>query len=147
MINRSQERIKQTGEVFTPLPLVDEILSKLPPEVWEDVNKTFLDPSCGDGNFLVRVLHYKLQRHPKKFIQAIDSIYGVDIMPDNVKQCRERLFGELYKHCKATKQLTVFKKHMESIWNNILEYNIVWHDALTYHFNFDGTVVDQTYAD
>jgi type I restriction-modification system DNA methylase subunit len=52
--NRTQSRIKQTGEVFTPPGLVAKMLDTLPREVWEE-NKTFCDPAAGDGNFIVTV--------------------------------------------------------------------------------------------
>lgn len=90
MIKRSTERIKQTGEVFTPLPLVDEILDKLPQELFKDPTKTFLDPACGDGNFLVRVVAYKIF-HGSTPKQALETTYGVDIMEDNIVHCKERL--------------------------------------------------------
>jgi len=85
-----EERIKQTGEVFTPLELVDEILEQLPQELFEDPTKTFLDPSCGDGNFLVRVIAFKIQSG-SSIEQALETTYGVDLMPDNVQHCKDRL--------------------------------------------------------
>jgi len=48
-VERDQLRVKATGEIFTPTPLVQEILDKIPVEVFADPFKTFLDPSCGDG--------------------------------------------------------------------------------------------------
>ena len=137
-INRTTDRIKQTGEVFTPLPLVDEILDKLPEEVWTDPSKTFIDNSCGDGNFLVRVLARKLKYHPTKLFEAVSTIYGVDLMPDNINQCRERLFGELFKHARETNQNKTFLDRGDDIWE-IITQNVVCHDALTYHYRFDGT--------
>lgn len=91
-IIRSKERIKQTGEVFTPIKLVDEILSKLPVELFKDPKKTFLDPACGDGNFLVRVIAFKIE-HGSSVMEALETTYGVDIMEDNVEACRERLIA------------------------------------------------------
>lgn len=142
-IHRSKERIKQTGEIFTPLPLVDEILDKLPPEVFTDPNKTFLDPACGDGNFLIRVLHRKLHNGHDP-VKALSTIYGVDIMPDNITQCKARLFKEVFDFCRNNGNIEYAKKHAEDFYE-ILNNNIVWHDALTYHFEFDGTVADPKY--
>lgn len=89
-IERNKERIDQTGEVFTPTPLVDEMLDKLPIDTFTDHTKTFCDPACGDGQFLVEVLRRKLENgHNVK--DAVKSIYGVDLMPDNVEHCRSRL--------------------------------------------------------
>lgn len=100
MIKRTQQRIKQTGEVFTPLPLVDEILDKLPKELFTNPKKTFIDPACGDGNFLVRVVAYKIANGctPK---QALETTYGIDIMEDNIVHARDRILthGWLASKC------------------------------------------------
>lgn len=89
-IERSDERIKQTGEVFTPAPLVNELLDRIPREVWSNPEKTFLDPACGDGNFLVEVLRRKIA-HGSSPTQALSTTYGVELMPDNAEACRHRL--------------------------------------------------------
>ena len=86
---KRSKRQKQTAEVFTPIPLVNDMLNKLPKEVWEE-NKTFLDPACGNGNFLVEILKRKLaQGHDS--LKALKTIYGLDIMQDNIQECRYRL--------------------------------------------------------
>lgn len=119
-VERDKLRVKATGEVFTPTPLVQEILDRLPEEVWTDDKKTFCDPSCGDGQFLSEVLIRKLE-HGHDFAQALSTIYGVDLMADNVQLCRDRLLcgREDLRH--------------------IVEKNIVCHDALTYDYSFNGT--------
>src|ERR1035437_5515752 len=86
---RRQKRKKSTAEEFTPLPLVNEMLDKLTKEVWQE-GKTYCDPACGNGNFLVEVLKRKLNNHHNA-LQALQTIYGVDIMQDNIKECRLRL--------------------------------------------------------
>ena len=65
------------------------MLDRFPPEVWEP-SKTFCDPACGNGNMVVEVLRRKLQIGHQP-LQAISTVYGVDIMPDNIKECRLRL--------------------------------------------------------
>ena len=119
-VDRERSRVKATGEVFTPTPLVQEILDQLPVEQFRDPTKTFLDPSCGDGQFLGEVLIRKLE-NGIDFEQALSTIYGVDLMQDNVDLCRERLLcgREDLRH--------------------IVEKNIVCADALRYHYRFDGT--------
>jgi len=119
-IDRDKSRTKETGEVFTPTPLVQEMLDKLPEEVFTNPTKTFLDPSCGDGQFLAEVLIRKLENNIP-YDQALYTIYGVDLMADNIKLCRDRILcnQEQYRH--------------------IVENNIVCADALTYHYRFDGT--------
>jgi type I restriction-modification system DNA methylase subunit len=119
-IDRDNLRIKSTGEVFTPTKLVQEILDKVPTEIFIDSNKTYLDPSCGDGQFLGEVLIRKVE-NGIDFEQALSTIYGVDLMRDNVDLCRERLLCG--------------QEHLRPI----VEKNIVCADALRYHFRFDGT--------
>ena len=118
-IHRSKERIRQTGEVFTPLELVDEMLSKLPEEVWAP-DKTFLEPSCGDGNFLVRIVAWKIWKGSTAK-QALETTYGVDLMPDNVYASRERLLGMVGD---------------TPVYRAIVERNIRCENALTYDYSF-----------
>jgi len=99
-IDRDYVRVKATGEVFTPLGVITKKLNDLEsydPIIFKDATKTFLEPSCGDGNFLGEVLIRKLESLSKEeitdeeFEQALSTIYGLDIMIDNVDLCRERL--------------------------------------------------------
>jgi hypothetical protein len=96
---------------------VQEILDHLDPSLFQDPTKTFLDPTCGDGQFLGEVLIRKIE-NGSTFEQALTTIYGVDLMQDNVDLCRERLLcgREDLRH--------------------IVEKNIVCHDALTYNYTF-----------
>jgi hypothetical protein len=89
-VERDQLRVKSTGEVFTPTELVREMLERIPIEQFQDPAKTFLDNSCGDGQFLGEVLIRKME-NGSTFEQALSTIYGVDLMQDNVDLCRERL--------------------------------------------------------
>lgn len=117
---RNNSRIYETSEVFTPTPLVEEIIDKLDPEIFTEPTKTVLEPSCGDGQFLASILYRKLQ-NGIDFETALSTIYGVDLMQDNVELCRERLLcgREDLRH--------------------IVERNIVCADALRYHYRFDGS--------
>ena len=89
-VERDKARVKATGEVFTPTPLVQEMLDLLPVSLFEDPSKTFIDPACGDGQFLSEVLIRKLEAG-HELEQAVSTIYGIDLMQDNVDLCRERL--------------------------------------------------------
>ena len=89
---RTKERIKQTGEVFTPLELVDEILNKLPKNLLTDPTKTFIDPAAGDGNFVVQVIRHKIH-HGSTVWEALSTTYGVELMPDNVEHMKERVLA------------------------------------------------------
>lgn len=119
-VTRNKLRIKQNGEVFTPTKLVQEILDMLPEEVFKDPTKTFLDNSCGDGQFLGEVLIRKMQ-YGATFEQALSTIYGVDIMQDNVEICRQRLLCG--------------RKDLE----HIVRKNIVCQNALAYDYTFGNT--------
>lgn len=95
-VDRMTDRIKETGEVFTPTLLVIEMMQQLleaDPSVF-DLGKTVLDPACGDGQFLVAIKHYKTLMNPNIPEETINAdLYGVDIMRDNVDLCKKRLNG------------------------------------------------------
>ena len=116
-VEREHLRIKATGEVFTPTLLVQEMLDNLDQSVFNGPEKTFLDPACGDGQFLSEVLIRKVE-NGIDFEQALATIYGVDLMQDNVDLCRERLLcgREDLRH--------------------IVEKNIVCADGLEYNYCF-----------
>ena len=88
----TQEAIKQRGEVFTPTKLVNEMLDKLPPEVFTDKDKTFLDNSCGNGQFLTAVLERKM-KNGISHKQSLSTIYGVELDEKNDEECRIRLLN------------------------------------------------------
>jgi hypothetical protein len=91
-VERDHSRVKATGEVFTPTPLVQEILDQLPSEVFTDSTKTFLEPSCGDGQFLSEVVIRKME-NGSTYEQALSTVYGIDFMEDNCIECIKRLYG------------------------------------------------------
>ena len=97
---KRNERKKSSAEDFTPTPLVNEILDRLTLDsnnsVWEE-EKTFIDPACGDGQFLVEVLKRKLEKGHDPVI-ALETIFGCDIMKDNIEICRLRLFYIIDNH-------------------------------------------------
>ncbi len=103
---RSKQRVVDHGEVFTPAWLVEDMLDLVQDES-ERIDSRFLEPACGSGNFVVPVLRRKLatvhQRYgPSDFEkrhQALFSlmcIYGIELLADNVAECRERLIDELF---------------------------------------------------
>ena len=89
-VERDLARIKARGEVFTPKELVDQLLGEMNPSLFNDPSKTFVDPTCGDGEFLAGILFRKLS-NGICFERALITLYGVDIMNDNVEECRRRL--------------------------------------------------------
>ena len=99
---KSKERVRERGEVFTAAREVNAMLDLVKDET-ENIDSTFLEPACGDGNFLDEVLRRKLAVCKKRYgksaadyekmsFLACTTLYGVDIMADNVARCRERLF-------------------------------------------------------
>jgi hypothetical protein len=116
-VSRNDLRVKSTGEVFTPTPLVQEMLDQLPDDVFTDPTKTFLDNSCGDGQFLGEVLIRKME-NGSTFEQALSTVYGVDLMIDNVDLCRERLL------CR--------QQHLRSV----VEQNIYQADGVKFSYEF-----------
>jgi len=128
-IERDTLRTKQTAEVFTPTELVQEILDNMDQSIFEDSEKTFLDNSCGDGQILSEVVIRKMELSQCTLEQALSTIYGVDIMPDNIELCKKRLMGP---------------NPTESIIK-ILNNNIVCADALEYDYSFGQPVGMENY--
>ena len=130
-VERDKHRVKQTAEVFTPTLLVQEMLDKLEeqdPTLFSNPNRTFLDNSCGDGQFLSEVVVRKIGKSDCTLEQALSTTYGVDLMEDNVNECRRRLAGP-----NPTPEIL-----------EIVNKNIVCHDALTYDYRFgeeDGLII------
>ena len=126
-IERDKIRVKETAEIFTPTELVIQILDELEEEnseLFTNSDYTFLDPSCGDGQFLSEVVIRKMERSGCTLEQALSTTYGVELMKDNVKLCKERLQGS-----KPTMKIL-----------KILDKNIVCTDALTYDYSFGEPV-------
>lgn len=127
-IDREVYRLKQTAEVFTPTWLVIDVIKNLGIEKFKP-GETVLDPACGDGQFLVPVKWIKVIHYGMSESAALEEIYGVDIMPDNIELCRKRLTRE-------NEQLT-----------KIANKNIVCTNSLEYNYNFDGTENAETIFD
>ena len=110
---------KELGEVFTPKDLVDHVLSYLDSNIWLDQDKTWIDPFCGNGNFLIEIKNRLIQNGCSEEV-TLSHIYGVDIMKDNVEECRKRL-------------------DPDNKYSDIVNKNIVLADALKYHYRFDNS--------
>lgn len=88
--NHTKEAKDERGEVFTPEHLVEEMLLLAPKEYFTTASKTILDNSCGNGNFLVKVMELRI-KNGISHQDAIRTIYGIELDMSNTKECRERL--------------------------------------------------------
>lgn len=90
---KSKERVKAYGEVFTQEREVKAMCDLIPSNVWEKIESTFLEPACGNGNFLAEILKRKLEicNTERDGLKALASIVGIDILQDNVDESRERM--------------------------------------------------------
>ncbi|MBQ8289708.1 MAG: restriction endonuclease subunit M [Clostridia bacterium] len=137
---KSKERVSKRGEVFTAEREVSAMCD-LVGNMCEDYSKRFLEPACGNGNFLAEILRRKLGNVKKKYkrssydferfsVFAVTSIYGVDIMKDNVAECRSRLFDIWDKEYKTVCKKEVNEQTREAV-KYILDKNILCGNALT----------------
>lgn len=91
-VNRSSDRVKLTAEIFTPTSLVVSILKQLPKGSLS-IEKSVLDPACGDGQFLDAVKWFRVLKYEVSPEDSVKTLYGIDIMRDNVRLCSKRLGG------------------------------------------------------
>ena len=141
---KSKERVAAHGEVFTNEREVNAMLDLVKAET-ERLDSRFLEPACGDGNFLIKILERKLAicearvkakqytqlQYEHDAIVAISSIYGIELLPDNAEACRQRLFGYFQQQYQS-----LFKSKCKDSCIKSVEYllskNIIVGDALTY---------------
>ena len=150
---KSKKRVRDVGEVFTDEREVNAMLDLVKNET-ERIDATFLEPACGDGNFLVEIVNRKLEvirrrygmartkdkvSYEKALITAAGSVYGIDIMPDNVTACVNRLYKQFRN---------AYHQSFKGNWNEdvdksvlyILKKNIICGNALTMQKS-DGTPI------
>lgn len=126
------ERHRITQEDFTPQSVVDAMLAKLSDDVFTDFSKTVLDPSCGIGNFLVEILKRRLENCSSSddAILAMKTLFGVELMADNVEECRERLYALVVEKFPAI----VDDEKVNYCLRSIVRNRIQWHDSLTFDY-------------
>jgi hypothetical protein len=90
---KSKDRVRELGEVFTPDHIVERMLDLFPEEAWSS-DKYWLEPTCGNGQFVLGVLRRKLA-HGHNILDALNTVVGVDIMSDNITECHERIYSEI----------------------------------------------------
>lgn len=137
---KSKERVREHGEVFTAEREVKAMCDLVKDET-ERIDSRFLEPACGDGNFLAEILTRKLAVVRKKYgkspldyeknaVLAASSIYGVDILHDNVDACRKRMFEIWNKEYSAVCKKECNEQTRDAV-RFILSRNIVCGNALT----------------
>ncbi|MBK8088684.1 MAG: SAM-dependent DNA methyltransferase [Chitinophagaceae bacterium] len=138
---KTKKRVADHGEVFTSDREVNAMLDLVKQET-ERIDSRFLEPACGNGNFLAEVLKRKLAVVENKYrtsqvewerncLIAISSIYGVDILEDNTLECQERLFIIFSKIYVDSFGINAKIELLKSI-KFILKRNILWGDALDF---------------
>lgn len=137
---KSKKRVNDHGEVFTNEREVNAMLDLVKQETLR-IDSRFLEPACGTGNFLVEVLRRKqtvvIERYKKNqldyernLITAVTSLYGVDLLEDNIKECRERLYKIVFSD--YAKRFGInHKKELLLSLEFIFKKNIIQGDALT----------------
>ena len=136
----SKQRVVDHGEVLTGKREVNAMLDLVKQEI-ERIDSRFLEPACGTGNFLTEILTRKLRvveshygksqlGYERYAVLAVSSIYGIDILEDNVQQCRHRLFGVFEWDYSRLFGGKARNKCREAV-RYILGHNIIRGDALT----------------
>ncbi|MCA6509572.1 MAG: SAM-dependent DNA methyltransferase [Pseudanabaena sp. M109S1SP2A07QC] len=136
----SKQRVTDHGEVFTNQREVKAMLDLVKQET-ERIESRFLEPACGTGNFLAEILERKLEvvqmrysrvqlEYERNAVLAISSIYGIDILEDNIQECRDRLFNIFnQKYTELFEDLA--NDDCREAVRYILSRNIIHGDALT----------------
>jgi len=133
---KSDKRVADHGEVFTP-PWMVEAMLDLVQEETERIDARFLEPACGSGNFLVQILRRKLAAVELKYgrsdferrhyaLLALMCIYGVELLPDNIAECRENLLEILAAYLNVDESDDLYRAALY-----VLSQNLVHGDALT----------------
>ena len=135
----SKKRVADHGEVYTAKREVNAMLDLVKQET-ERIESRFLEPACGTGNFLTEILERKLRivesrysksqlEYERNAVLAVSSIYGIDILEDNVVECCNRLF-DIFNQ----KYTNLFKEAAKEECRNAVKYvlkkNIIWGNAL-----------------
>ena len=138
---KSRDRVREQGEVFTAEREVNAMLDLVKQET-ERIDSRFLEPACGDGNFLIKILERKLDRVEQLYrasrrqweqyaMVAVCSIYGIELMEDNLRECRERLYQYVVERSKALPYCGEPSEEWLRSVRFVITRNICWGNALT----------------
>ncbi len=121
-IERSDDRIDTTAEVFTPLEVCVKMINEIPEDILKNPESTFLDPSAGNGNFIISLRNKLIEYHSEQHILN-NMLYAVELMEDN--------------HLEMCERLGISTDHP----------HYVCHDALTYDYGFGKPVGVEKFFD
>jgi hypothetical protein len=132
---KSKQRVADHGEVMTPAWMVEEMLNLVKDET-ERIDSRFLEPACGDGNFLVRILRRKLAAVELKYghsdferqhysLLAVMCIYGIEILTDNIAECRANLLAILAEYLNLAPANDLYRAAFY-----VLSQNLIHGDAM-----------------
>ena len=142
---KSKQRVADHGEVFTPRWMVDAMLDMVKDEA-ERIDSRVLEPACGSGNFLVQVLRRKLAAVERKFgksdferrhyaLLALMSIYGIEILADNIAECRANMLPIFAEYLDVDESEEVYRAAAF-----VLSENLVHGDALAMRGSDGGRI-------
>ncbi len=142
---KSKQRVADHGEVFTPAWMVEAMLDLVKDET-ERIDSRFLEPACGDGNFLVQILRRKLAAVELKYgkseferrhyaLLAVMSIYGIELLQDNITDCRANLLEILAEYLNLDETDDLYRAAF-----HVLSQNLVHGDALKMRTHMDEAI-------
>ena len=134
-LTKTKQRVADHGEVFTPEWLVEEMLDLVEVES-QRIDSRFLEPACGSGNFLVKILQRKLAAVEVKYAKseferrnfallAVMCIYGIELLDDNIAECRENLLEVVVEYLKLDSTDDILRAAL-----HVLSVNLVHGDAM-----------------
>lgn len=137
---RTKERVRDIGEVFTNKREIDAMLDLIGEEAILP-KRTILEPACGNGNFLIEILtrrldyireknYKKVSDYERNVLIAVSNVYGIDIMEDNIEECRDRLFAEIKSQYDLARNTESPSEHFLKNIKEILATNIILGDSL-----------------
>lgn len=123
---KSKERVRDRGEVFTPSHIVKDMCDLIPCDIWQNISSTFLEPACGNGNFLVEILSRKLElcQTEDDVMAACESIFGVDIAQDNVDEAIGRCARIVQDRFPGVDCTPIFKRNI--VCGDMLHPDGIW---------------------
>ena len=143
---KSKQRVADHGEVFTPSWMVEDMLNLVKGET-ERIDSRFLEPACGDGNFLVEILKRKLASVEHKYgnseferqhfaLFALMCLYAIELLSDNISDCRAKLLGIFSEYLKIDPANDVYRAGFY-----VLSQNLVHGDAMKMRTQDDQAII------